>query len=175
MGCCFSSQASNAASHREHEPHGRIATPPPQIPPEQYDPRHIGVLPDPIITTPPPPIAAPVAISGATEQNMPAIVEAMTPNEVVEGASSSASASSSSSLSPTSQHVILEPTVYVPPSRRQENGVAEAEGVPGLVEEEEEEEEEEEAVEPPEERTKASSSSSSGSSSSSTSKSSREE
>ncbi|KAL7961046.1 hypothetical protein V8C34DRAFT_302475 [Trichoderma compactum] len=107
MGCCFSSQASSAASHGENQ---RPATPPQQISHQQGN----GVLPEAVVATTP--IAAPVAISGV-EQGA-AIIDAITPNEA--GPSSSESRRSES---PASRHIILEPTVYVPPSRT--NDVAE--------------------------------------------------
>ncbi|KAL7945237.1 hypothetical protein V8C42DRAFT_345631 [Trichoderma barbatum] len=111
MGCCFSSQASSAASHGDNQ---RPATPPQQILPQQGDGGSLSVLPEAIVATTP--IAAPVAISG-TEQGS-AIVDAITPNEA--GPSSLEPRHSESSAS---QHVMLEPTVYVPPSRP--NDVAE--------------------------------------------------
>ncbi|KAL7904046.1 hypothetical protein GGI35DRAFT_242365 [Trichoderma velutinum] len=101
MGCCFSSEASSAASHGENQ---RPATPPQQISHQQGD----CVLPEAVIATTP--IAAPIAISGV-EQGA-AIIDAITPNEA--GPSSSESRRSDSSAS---RHIILEPTVYVPPSR----------------------------------------------------------
>ncbi|PKK44766.1 hypothetical protein CI102_10952 [Trichoderma harzianum] len=112
MGCCFSSQASSAASHGENQ---RPVTPPQQISHEQGD----TTLPEAIVATTP--IAAPIAISGV-EQGA-AIIDAITPNEA--GPSSSESRRSESSAS---RHIILEPTVYVPPSRT--NDVAELDVTP---------------------------------------------
>ncbi|UKZ76012.1 hypothetical protein TrVFT333_003708 [Trichoderma virens FT-333] len=116
MGCCFSSQASSAASHGENQ---RPATPPQQISHQQGDAGNLSVLPEAVVATTP--IAAPVAISGA-EQGA-AIIDAITPNEA--GPSSSESRRSES---PASRHIILEPTVYVPPSRA--NEVAELDVAP---------------------------------------------
>lgn len=76
-------------------------------------------MPEAVVATTP--IAAPVAISGV-EQGA-AIIDAITPNEA--GPSSSESRRSESSAS---RHIILEPTVYVPPSRT--NDVAELDVTP---------------------------------------------
>ncbi|KAL7793151.1 hypothetical protein V8C37DRAFT_415972 [Trichoderma ceciliae] len=122
MGCCFSSQASSADSHREHE---QPAAPSQQDSREQTGTGSLSPLPEALLVNPATrPIAAPVAISGAAE-NGPAIVDAITPNEAA-GSSSSESPPPESSTS--QQHVILEPTVYIPPPRP--NVVAELEESP---------------------------------------------
>ncbi|KAH6608861.1 hypothetical protein Trco_002207 [Trichoderma cornu-damae] len=149
MGCCFSSQASSADSHREHQ--RQPATPLPQDPREQADAGDFVLLPEALLAaSAATPIAAPVAISGAAG-NRPAIVDTITPNEAADPGSPESSAPSLDS-SASRQHVILEPTVYVPPPRP--NVVAELEVVPA-----------EPSPEAAEDRARASSSSSSSSSS----------
>ncbi|RFU73700.1 hypothetical protein TARUN_8551 [Trichoderma arundinaceum] len=106
--------ASSADSQGEH---GRPVTPSQQQQQqdshEQTGADNFSFLPEALLAVPATPIAAPVAISGAAG-NGPAIVEAITPSETVDASSSE---SPPSEASASEQHVILEPTVYVPPSR----------------------------------------------------------
>ncbi|GFP60095.1 hypothetical protein ACSS6W_005350 [Trichoderma asperelloides] len=109
MGCCFSSQASNASSHHEQ---GQDTAPPQQNPHAQTNANAIpeGLFAAPVRA----PFAEPAVIPGndAATSN-----EAITPNEAVEQRSPEFPAAESSSSATSDQHVILEPTVYVPPPR----------------------------------------------------------
>ncbi|KAL7892409.1 hypothetical protein HDV63DRAFT_241443 [Trichoderma sp. SZMC 28014] len=99
MGCCFSSQASNASSR--HDEQGQHTAPPPQQNSHAQTNGSNSMPQGP----PTPPTAEPAVIPG----NDGTINEAVGQSLVFPRAESSSSASD--------QHVILEPTVYVPPSR----------------------------------------------------------
>ncbi|EHK39896.1 hypothetical protein TRIATDRAFT_287641 [Trichoderma atroviride IMI 206040] len=104
MGCCFSSQASNASSR--HDEQGQHTAPPPQ----NWD-SHAQT--NGSNAPPASPTAEPVVIPAIDATTN----EAFAHNEAVGQQSYELPRAESSSSAASDQHVILEPTVYVPPSR----------------------------------------------------------
>ncbi|PNP48153.1 hypothetical protein TGAMA5MH_00810 [Trichoderma gamsii] len=110
MGCCFSSQASNASSR--HDEQGQHTAPPPQQN-SHAQTNGSNAMPQGLFAPPTSPTAEPAVIPG----NDATTNEAIAHNEAVGQSRIFPRVESSSSSATSDQHVILEPTVYVPPSR----------------------------------------------------------